>query len=78
VAQRLDLFLSELGLDRFHLVGHDVGAWVAFTYAATFRSKIETLTVIDAGISRNQPPGLRSGYKRRGTGGIFYFSRSPS
>jgi pimeloyl-ACP methyl ester carboxylesterase len=50
VAQRLDLFLSELGIDRFHLVGHDVGAWVAFTYAATFRSKIETLTVIDAGI----------------------------
>jgi pimeloyl-ACP methyl ester carboxylesterase len=50
VAQRLDLFLSEVGIDRFHLVGHDVGAWVAFTYAATFRSKIETLTVIDAGI----------------------------
>ena len=50
VAQRLDLFFSELGLDRFHLVGHDVGAWVAFTYAATFRSKIETLTLIDAGI----------------------------
>ena len=50
VAKRLDLFLSELGLERFHLVGHDVGAWVAFTYAATFRSKIETLTLIDAGI----------------------------
>jgi pimeloyl-ACP methyl ester carboxylesterase len=50
VAKRLDLFFSELGLDRFHLVGHDVGAWVAFTYAATFRSKIETLTLIDAGI----------------------------
>ncbi|HXM00983.1 MAG TPA: alpha/beta hydrolase [Chthoniobacterales bacterium] len=50
VSQRLDLFLTELGLDRFHLVGHDVGAWVAFTYAATFRSRIETLTLIDAGI----------------------------
>jgi pimeloyl-ACP methyl ester carboxylesterase len=50
VAKRLDLFLSELAIDRLHLVGHDVGAWVAFTYAATFRSKIETLTVIDAGI----------------------------
>jgi pimeloyl-ACP methyl ester carboxylesterase len=50
VAKRLDLFVIELGLDRFHLVGHDVGAWVAFTYAATFRTKIETLTLIDAGI----------------------------
>jgi pimeloyl-ACP methyl ester carboxylesterase len=50
VAKRLDLFLSGLGLERFHLVGHDVGAWVAFTYAAVFRSKIETLTLIDAGI----------------------------
>jgi pimeloyl-ACP methyl ester carboxylesterase len=50
VAKRLDLFVIELGLDRFHLVGHDVGAWVAFSYAATFRSKIETLTLIDAGI----------------------------
>src|ERR1700756_5127686 len=50
VAKRLDLFLSGLGLEGFHLVGHDIGAWVAFTYAAIFRSKIETLTVIDAGI----------------------------
>ena len=50
VAKRLDLFLSGLGLDRFHLAGHDVGSWVAFTYAGTFSSKIETLTVIDAGI----------------------------
>jgi pimeloyl-ACP methyl ester carboxylesterase len=50
VAKRLDLFLAELGLDRFHLVGHDVGAWVAFTYAGTFHSKVETLTLIDAGI----------------------------
>ena len=50
VARRLDRFVSELGLNRFHLVGHDVGAWVAFTYAGTFRSKIETLSVIDAGI----------------------------
>lgn len=50
VAKRLDLFISGLGLERFHLVGHDVGAWVAFTYAAIFRSKIETLTLIDAGI----------------------------
>jgi pimeloyl-ACP methyl ester carboxylesterase len=50
VAKRLDLFLSQLALPRFHLVGHDVGAWVAFSYAAIFRSKIETLTLIDAGI----------------------------
>src|SRR5258708_4912920 len=50
VAKRLDLFFSGLGLERFHLVGHDVGAWVAFTYAGVFSSKIETLTLIDAGI----------------------------
>jgi microsomal epoxide hydrolase len=50
VAKRLDLFLSKVALDRFHLVGHDIGAWVAFTYAGTFSTKIETLTLIDAGI----------------------------
>jgi pimeloyl-ACP methyl ester carboxylesterase len=50
VVKRLDLFLSELAVDRFHLVGHDVGAWVAFAYAAIFGSKIQTLTLIDAGI----------------------------
>ena len=50
VARRLDLFLSQLALQPFHLVGHDVGAWVAFSYAAIFSSKIETLTLIDAGI----------------------------
>jgi pimeloyl-ACP methyl ester carboxylesterase len=50
VAKRLDAFFSEIGFARFHLVGHDIGAWVAFAYAATFNSKIETLTLIDAGI----------------------------
>ncbi|MBV8376868.1 MAG: alpha/beta hydrolase [Verrucomicrobia bacterium] len=50
VAKRLDAFFSKIGFARFHLVGHDIGAWVAFAYAATFNSKIETLTLIDADI----------------------------
>ncbi|RNL93387.1 alpha/beta hydrolase [Sinomicrobium pectinilyticum] len=44
---------SKLGITSFHLVGHDVGAWVAATYALLYEEQLNTLTLIEAGI-----PGL--------------------
>ena len=35
----------------FHLVGHDVGAWIAYAYAAQFPESVKSLTVLDAAIS---------------------------
>jgi pimeloyl-ACP methyl ester carboxylesterase len=38
-----------------HLVGHDVGAWIVYAWAAQFPDEVKSLTVIDGGI-----PGLWS------------------
>jgi pimeloyl-ACP methyl ester carboxylesterase len=39
--------------ERYHLVGHDVGAWIAYAWAAQFPARLKSLTVLDAAI-----PGL--------------------
>ena len=50
VAERLHDAIASLGLDNYHLVAHDVGAWVAFPYALTFGSEVSSLVLMDAGI----------------------------
>jgi pimeloyl-ACP methyl ester carboxylesterase len=39
----------------YHLVGHDLGAWTAYAWAAQFPNELKSLTVIEGG-----PPGLWS------------------
>ena len=51
VARRLHELVEHLGLKRYGLVAHDVGAWVAFPYAMMFDKEIEALAMLDAGIS---------------------------
>jgi len=50
VARRLHDLVEHLGLKRYGLVAHDVGAWVAFPYAMMFGKEIEALAMLDAGI----------------------------
>jgi pimeloyl-ACP methyl ester carboxylesterase len=50
VATRLYKALQALGLNRLHLVGHDLGAWVAATFAAMFRDEVTRLVVMEGGI----------------------------
>ncbi|MCK9916229.1 alpha/beta hydrolase [Microbacteriaceae bacterium K1510] len=42
--------LHKLGVSRYFLAAHDIGAWVAFTYAALFGSEVRRLVLMDAGI----------------------------
>lgn len=50
-------FKSEIGpTTPYHLVGHDVGAWLAFPMAAQDRAHIRTLTLMDAAISGLSTP----------------------
>ena len=42
--------LQGLGVTRYHLVGHDVGAWVAYPYAHLFGPEVRRLALLDAGI----------------------------
>lgn len=53
VARFLKAFCDQLGLGPVHLVAHDVGAWVAVTFALEYEASLQSLIVLDAGI-----PGL--------------------
>lgn len=42
--------LGQLEVKRYHLAAHDVGAWVAYPYAAMYGDEVQRLVVMDAGI----------------------------
>ncbi|CEP59987.1 alpha/beta fold hydrolase LALA0_S01e00452g [Lachancea lanzarotensis] len=50
VAKIVHGLVEKLQIPRYHLVAHDVGAWVAFPYALLFSEEIERLALLDAGI----------------------------
>ena len=51
LASRVHDLLTAIGLTRYCLAAHDVGAWVAFPYASMFGNEIERLVLLDAGIA---------------------------
>ena len=66
VARVFHAFVASLGAP-LHVVAHDFGTWVAYTWALLFKDDFKTLTLIDAGI-----PGVTltddlqlSDYKRK-------------
>jgi microsomal epoxide hydrolase len=42
--------LAQLGVTKHYLVGHDVGAWLAYAYAANYRDATTKLVLMDAAI----------------------------
>ena len=48
VAARLRELTDALGWDRFHFVGHDIGCWIGYPFAATYPSVVRKLVLIDA------------------------------
>ncbi|MGJ5141934.1 alpha/beta fold hydrolase [Bradyrhizobium oligotrophicum] len=50
LATAVHRLLQQLGLTRYHLVAHDIGAWVAYPYAALFEAEVRSLALLDAGI----------------------------
>ncbi|MGB5920126.1 alpha/beta fold hydrolase [Arcobacter sp.] len=53
IATVINNFREKLGIEKFHLIGHDIGAWVATSYSLYFEKYLKSLVIIDAGI-----PGL--------------------
>jgi pimeloyl-ACP methyl ester carboxylesterase len=50
-AERLHRLICEkLGLRRFFLVGHDIGSWVTYPYAATFGDDLWSCVLLDGNI----------------------------
>ncbi|QLG70970.1 hypothetical protein HG535_0C00110 [Zygotorulaspora mrakii] len=50
LAVTLHGLLEGLGLSRYFMAAHDVGAWVAFPYAIMFKEEVERIALLDAGI----------------------------
>jgi pimeloyl-ACP methyl ester carboxylesterase len=50
LAIRVHGLLQQLRIDQYSLVAHDVGAWVAYPYAALFSDEVRRLVLMDAGI----------------------------
>ena len=53
IAQLIKDYLDAEQVQQCHIVGHDIGGWVAVAFALQFESSCLSLTVMDAGI-----PGL--------------------
>lgn len=41
---------------QYHLIGHDVGGWIAYPWAAQFQSRLKSLSILDAGVPGFLPP----------------------
>ncbi|UOX90760.1 alpha/beta hydrolase [Amycolatopsis sp. FBCC-B4732] len=50
VAARIQAAVSELGVDEYWLVAHDIGAWVAFSLALNHEQRLHGVALLDAGI----------------------------
>ncbi|KAI9745009.1 MAG: hypothetical protein M1818_001287 [Claussenomyces sp. TS43310] len=48
--------LEEAIQEPYHLVGHDVGAWIAYAWAAQYPGPVKSLTVLDSAIPGKAPP----------------------
>ncbi|HEY0211051.1 alpha/beta hydrolase [Acerihabitans sp.] len=50
LAKTVHGLLRQLGIRRYFLAAHDIGAWVAFPYAALYGDEVRRLALLDAGI----------------------------
>ena len=47
----------KLGLPRFHFVGHDIGCWIGYTYAAQYPDDLRGVTLMEAAVPGISPSG---------------------
>ena len=50
VAERIHALMDQIKESQYFLAGHDVGAWVAYPYAALFGREVRRMVLMDAGI----------------------------
>ncbi len=49
-ARRLRTLIEELELERYVLVGHDIGSWIGYAYAHQFQDEMRGLVLLDGNI----------------------------
>jgi len=50
VARRVHDLVARIGLTRYNLAAHDIGAWVGLPYALMYPTEVSGLALLDAGI----------------------------
>lgn len=50
LAGKVQGLMQKLGMERYYLAAHDVGAWVAWPYAMRYSQQVVRLALLDAGI----------------------------
>ena len=74
--ERLDQFLTALGISKAHIGGNSMGGWITATYAATYPNKVSSLWLIDAaGVGAAKTSEVRQAYEARGE--FMLFSKTP-
>jgi pimeloyl-ACP methyl ester carboxylesterase len=56
IANHIDPLLDSLNASDCLLVGHDIGAWISYTYAAHRPARVRRMALIDAAIPGLAPP----------------------
>ena len=70
VAEDIHQLVTQLGFNTIHLVGHDIGTWVAYPYAAEHPTEVEKLVAMDVTIPGFAPPGATPRW-------WFFFHQTP-
>jgi len=74
-AHRIHELVRALGLIRYTLVGHDIGAWIAYPYAAEFSEELVGAVLLDANIPGiTLPPTFALSYERNWRSWHFLFN----
>ncbi len=65
--ERLDQFLSALGISKAHFGGNSMGGWIVGSYAAAHPEKVSSLWLVDAaGVNTAKVSPLRETYQKTG------------
>jgi pimeloyl-ACP methyl ester carboxylesterase len=56
ISKLLEVSLQPRAEEPFHLVGHDVGAWIAYAWAAQFPDRVRSLVLLDSALPGLVPP----------------------
>ena len=56
VAKMLSAAVNKVTSKRIHLVGHDVGGWIAYAWAAQFQEQVRSLTLLDTAVPGTGAP----------------------
>ena len=56
IAKMLSAAVNSVTAERIHLVGHDVGGWIAYAWAAQFQDQVRSLTLLDTAVPGTGAP----------------------